>query len=478
MEQSRRDFLFRTSCAALSAAAFSSGVEHFGLISALAEQNEPDDYKALVCVFMGGGNDGNNMVVPVDFTPSPYSVYASLRSNLAIPPPGDPGGLLPITPPSIGGSTFGLHPNLSGLHTLWSQQKLAIACNVGPLVQRLTREEYRAGGPRPYQLFSHSDQVAQWQTSRSDTRSQTGWGGRVSDRTAFFNPPIPPLPMITSIAGTTVFAVGINARPLAIAPAPTALNQVLVLSGFNATPEALARRNSMDFLRTVDRQATLIRSASDVTGQTMQTMQAFGAPFEDLTTVFPNTTLGNQLRQVARVIKLNKTRPELSMNRQIFFCSFGGFDTHNNQIVGQGNLFTQLSQAMSAFYNATVELGYSDRVTTFTLSDFGRTLNPAAAGQPNVGSDHGWGNHGFIMGDAVLGGDFYGVPGLNGTAYPTLQLSGPDDTDSRGRWIPTAAVEQYAATLATWFGLPAGDIATVFPLIGRFPPGPDLGFML
>ena len=471
MEQSRRDFLFRTGCAALSAAAFSSGVEHFGLISALAEQNEPTDYKALVCVFMGGGNDGNNMVIP-NYTAG-YEMYANARFNLAIPQD----QLLSITPPSIG-NPFGLHPNLSDFHTLWSQQKLAIACNVGPLVQRLTREEYRAGGPRPYQLFSHSDQVAQWQTSRSDTRSQTGWGGRVSDRTAGFNPPSPPLPMITSIAGTAVFAVGITSRPLAIAPAPTALNQVLVLSGFNTSPEAIARRNSMDFLRTVDRQATLIRSASDVTQQTMQTREAFNAPFEDLTTVFPNTTLGNQLRQVARVIKLNKTRPELSMNRQIFFCSFGGFDTHQNQIVGQGNLFTQLSQAMKAFYDATVEIGYPDRVTTFTLSDFGRTLNPAGPGLPSVGSDHGWGNHAFIMGDAVRGGDFYGVPGLNGTVFPTLQNSGPDDTDSRGRWIPTAAVEQYAATLATWFGLTPADVPLVFPLIGRFPPGNNLGFMM
>ncbi len=471
MEQSRRDFLFRTGCAALSAAAFSSGVEHFGLISALAEQNEPTDYKALVCIFLSGGNDGNNTVVPTDT--AGYQAYADARTNLAIPQ----GDLLPITPPSIG-SPFGLHPNLTDLQMLWSQQKLAIACNVGPLVQPLTRAQYRSGGPRPFQLFSHSDQVAQWQTSRSDTRSQTGWGGRVADRTAGFNGPNPPLPMITSVAGTAVFAVGLSTRPLAIAPAPTLLNQVLVLSGFNASPEAVARRNSMDFLRTIDRQATLIRSASDLTQQTIQTSQAFSAPLEELATVFPNTNLGNQLKQVARVIKLNKTSPALSMNRQIFFCSLGGFDTHQNQIVGQGNLFTQLSQAMNAFYNATVELGYADRVTTFTLSDFGRTLNPAGPGLPSVGTDHGWGNHLFVMGDAVRGGDFYGVPGLNGTVFPTLQLSGPDDTDSRGRWIPTAAVEQYAATLATWFGLTPADVPLVFPLIGRFPPGNNLGFMM
>ena len=162
------------------------------------------------------------------------------------------------------------------------------------------------------------------------------------------------------------------------------------------------------------------------------------------------------------------------MKRQIFFCQIGGFDTHSQQINGQTNLLTQLSQAMNAFYLATVELGLSNNVTAFTLSDFGRTLQPAGSGLAAVGSDHAWGNHHFVMGGAVNGSRLYGT-------YPTLRLGGPDDTDGgtnpRGRWIPTTSVEQYAATLATWYGLSSADLAAVFPLIGRFST-PNLGFMM
>jgi uncharacterized protein (DUF1501 family) len=185
-----------------------------------------------------------------------------------------------------------------------------------------------------------------------------------------------------------------------------------------------------------------------------------------LTTVFPNTSLGRQLLQVARLIKAS-TDPAagINMKRQIFFCQIGGFDTHSAQNAGQVNLLTQISAAMKAFYDATVELGVPNNVTTFTLSDFGRTLQPAGLGAAQVGSDHAWGNHHFIMGGSVIGGRFYGT-------YPTLALSGPDDTDSgsnaRGRWIPTTSVEQYAATLATWYGLAPVDLSAVFPLIGRF----------
>ena len=467
MEQSRRDFLFRTSCAALGVAAFNAGVEQFGLISALAEEQAPTDYKALVCIFLSGGNDANNCVVPLDSTG--YNQYVAVRgsSGLAIPQ----ANLLPITPPAIG-LPFGLHPNFVELQQLWNQQKLAIVTNVGSLVQPTTRTTYRNGtAAKPYQLFSHSDQVTQWQTSRADTRSQTGWGGRVADRTISFNG-TSAFPMITSIAGTAIFGIGVNTRPLAIGSG--ALNQVLVLSGFNTTPEAVARRNSMDLLRTVDRAATLIRSTSDTTQQALDISAAFSVD-PTLTAAFPNTGLGNQLRQVAKIIKLNQTSPTLSLNRQMFFCSIGGFDTHQNQLGSHVTLLTQVSQAIKAFYDEMVAQSLQDRVTQFTLSDFGRTFGPAG-GAGVVGSDHGWGSHQFVVGGSVVGGNFYGVPHSNGTVFPSLVLSGPDDTDSRGRWVPTSAVEQYAGTLASWFGLPSGDLSTVFPLIERFST-PNLGFM-
>jgi len=470
MEQTRRDFFLKTGCAALGAAAFNAGVDHFGLISALAQSAGPTNYKALVCIFLSGGNDGNNTVVPLNATE--YNQYAVARAAAGLSLA--QATLLPITPPSIG-LPFGLHPNLTGLHQLWGQGKLAVVCNTGPLVEPTNRTTYRAGTVRrPLSLFSHSDQVNQWQTSRSDQTSQTGWGGRVVDRVRPIYDPSASFPIVTSISGAVVYGIGVSTRPLAIGSGN--LNQVLVLNGFNTSPESLARRNSLNFLRTIDLQTTMIASTSGVMDQAVQISQAFSVN-PALTVTFPNTGLGNQLAQVARIIKLNQTSLQLSLNRQIFFASIGGFDTHQNQIGGHGNLMTQLNAAMLAFYNEMVAQGLQDKVTTFTLSDFGRTLDPAGSGVGTVGSDHAWGNHQFVMGGSVIGGNFYGVPGPNGTVFPTLVRSGPDDTDSRGRWIPTAAVEQFAGTLATWFGLPPADLPVVFPLIGRFTT-PNLGFMV
>ncbi len=467
---SRRDFLCTTGCAALGLGAFQA--EAARLTRVLLSPRRPDaptDYRALVCIFLFGGNDGNNMVVPLDATG--YGLYSTARaaSGLAIPQ----ASLLSVTPPAIG-LPFGLHPNLSDLQTLFTQQRLAVVANVGPLVQPLTRPQYQSGAPRPYQLFSHSDQQAQWQTSRADAVTQVGWGGHTADFASSFNPGLS-YPLITSVAGASVFAQGLTTKPLSISPAPTALNQVLVLNGFNTTPESTARRSSMDFLRTIDRGATLVAASQNAMQQAMDISLAFTQD-PTLTTVFPSTGLGNQLKQVAKVIKLNQSSPQMGLNRQIFFCSLGGFDTHQNQPGDQAGLFTQLSQAMKAFYDATVELALPSRVTTFTLSDFGRTLQPSGSGG-SVGTDHAWGNHHFVMGDSVRGGNFYGVPGPNGSVFPTLQLGGPNDTDNRGRWIPTAAVDQYAATLATWLGLSATDLPTVFPLIGRFTTS-DLGFLM
>ncbi|MEP6800729.1 MAG: DUF1501 domain-containing protein [Acidobacteriota bacterium] len=471
MEQTRRDFLVRTGCAALGAAAFSAGFEKFGLISARAMTAAPTDYRALVCIFLSGGNDSNNMVVPLDTTG--YNSYSAARSasGLALAQ----GQLLSITPSSIG-TPFGLHPAMPELQTLWSQQKVAVVSNVGPLVQPLTRTQYQSGAARPYQLFSHSDQVAQWQTSRADVRTQLGWGGRTADQTLSFNAG-KTFPLVTSVSGAAVFGQGLATRPLSIAAAPTALNQVLVLNGFTTSTTDVARRNSMDFLRTIDRSATLVAAASDATQAAADIIASLGGTDPTLTTIFPNTGLANQLKQVAKVIKLNQTAPALGLNRQIFFCTLGGFDTHQNQISSQQALLAQLSAAMKAFYDATVELAVDSRVTTFTLSDFARTLQPSGSGVGTVGSDHGWGSHQFVLGGAVVGGDFYGVPGPGGTVFPDLTLAGPNDTDNRGRWIPTSSVDQYAATLATWFGLPGGDLPAVFPLLSRFST-PNLGFLV
>jgi len=280
-------------------------------------------------------------------------------------------------------------------------------------------------------------------------------------------------PQIISIAGVNVFVTGANTRPLAINDSNTSLSTVLPLTMSGSASEISARRVAFDQIRALDTGVQLIKAASDTRSSALQTGAALAGVNPALLTAFPNTTLGRQLLQVARLIKAS-TDPAagINMKRQIFFVSLGGFDTHSNQrnaTSGQDGLLQQLSQAMKAFYDATVELNVAGNVTSFTLSDFGRTLQPAGTGA-GVGSDHGWGSHHLIMGGAVRGGDFYG-------RFPTLALGGPDDTDNRGRWIPSTAVEQYAATLANWYGLSTSDLPAVFPLLNRFSPG-NLGFML
>jgi uncharacterized protein (DUF1501 family) len=466
MAQTRRDFL-RTSACALGSMALASSVENFGIVHALTPQ-AATDYKALVCVFLNGGNDGNNMLVSLD----QYSLYSSARNaaQLAIPQ----ASLLPISP--VSGGSYGFHPNMPEMQTLFNQGKLAVLCNSGPLVEPLSRTTYQNGsGKKPLQLFSHSDQVGLYQTSIANTVSQTGWGGRLADKTAGLNG-LATFPNNVSIAGVNLFLTGIDTRQLAVADSNTSLANVLILSNAPGatTAEINSRLASFNELRTLDNDVKLIKAASDIRSSSIQTDNALSSVSPSLTTTFPNTSIGRQLKQVALLIKAS-TDPiaGIDMKRQIFFTQLGGFDTHSGQLNGQGGLLTQLSQAISAFFTATVELGMQDKITLFTMSDFGRTLQPAGTGAAAVGSDHAWGNHQFIVGGSVLGNTLYGT-------YPNLALGGPDDTDGgsspRGRWIPTTAIDQYAATLATWYGLSSVDLSAVFPLIGHFSTA-NLGFM-
>ncbi len=278
--------------------------------------------------------------------------------------------------------------------------------------------------------------------------------------------------MITSIAGANVFNIGVNSQPLIVTAAPTPLNQVLTLTGYGTASDELARRAALDQIRTRDLDKTMIQATSVLTQQAVNVSQQLSQN-PVLTVTFPTTTLGNQLAQVA---KLMKFRTQLNMSRQIFFVQLGGFDTHSGQLNNQTSLLTQLNNALKAFYDETVAEGIASQVTTFTMSDFNRTFNPAGSGS-NVGSDHAWGGHHFIMGGAVHGGDFYGRPTSNGTFFPTLVNTGPDDADTRGRFIPSTSVEQYAGTLSKWFGLPDADIPIAFPNAGNFPTM-DLGFMM
>jgi len=472
MAINRRDFL-RSSACALGGVALASSVDTFGAIHALMPQ-AATGYKALVCVFMNGGNDGNNMLVSLDQYNGPAGSlttgYSNVRSaaGLAIAQ----ASLLPISP--VSGGSYGLHPNMTEMQNLFNQGKLAILCNNGPLVEPLTRTTYQNGtGKKPLQLFSHSDQVGLFQTAVANVVSQTGWGGRLADKTIGLNGGAT-FPSNVSIAGINLLLSGVDTRQLAVADSNTSLANVLQLTMSGTAGEQASRLASFNELRTLDNEFKLVKAASDTRSSSIQTDNALSSVNPTLATVFPNTSLGRQLKQVALLIKAcTDPTAGINMKRQIFFTQIGGFDTHSAEIGGQVTLLTQVSQAISAFYAATVELGIQDKVTTFTMSDFGRTLQPAGTGVNAVGTDHAWGNHQLIAGGGVLGHTLYGT-------YPTLALGGPDDTDGgsnpRGRWIPTTSVEQYAATLALWYGLPNADLPAVFPLIGRFAT-PNLGFL-
>ncbi|HEX8197958.1 MAG TPA: DUF1501 domain-containing protein [Pyrinomonadaceae bacterium] len=474
MKKSRREFL-KSSCRALSMTALAMQMRHFGLVNVLAQEHlktEPStspeaEYKALVCVFMHGGNDSNNTIVP-NYDEG-YNQYAAARQaqGLAIPR----ANLLPITPPAINGQVYGLHPVLTDLKTLFDAGKMAVVCNVGSLVKPLTRQLYQSGAQRPYQLFSHPDQIQQFQTAVSSTPAATGWGGRTSAKVAGLNNGAA-IPMITSISGSTIFSVGNGGSPLIIASAPTPLNKVLTLSGFGTATDELARRAAMEKIRGEDLSQTLFQATSILTQQAVN-VSAELSQDPTLTVTFPNTSLGNQLRQVA---KLMKFRTQLNMTRQVFYVQLNGFDTHGGQLITHPGLLTQLSQALKAFYDETQAQGIANQVTTFTMSDFSRTLNPAGAGS-SVGTDHAWGGHHFVIGGAVNGGNFYGSPTSNGTIFPTLVNNGPDDAETRGRLIPSVAIEQYAGTLARWFGLSDADVPLVFPNIANFSTS-NLGFMV
>jgi uncharacterized protein (DUF1501 family) len=450
----RRDFLLRSG--ALSAGGLAARLAPLSLLglAGTSQAQAAGDYKALVCVFLYGGVDGNNLVVPIDA--GGYAQYTAVRTvasgvNVA------QAALLPIQPASSP-TPYGLHPELSDIQPLFAQRKLAILANVGPLNEPTTKANYFTS--RPDNLFSHSDQQNQWQSSVSSGVSRTGWGGRIADATASLNASFP---VVTSIAGTSLFMAGNATSPLAL---PSSGG--FALQGFNAGAAANARLSAMQAILSADRDNAYVGAASDIASQALSlsgvvnpilaaTNSTVQAHFAGQT-----SSIAQQLLQVAKLIE---ARAQTGARRQVFFVSLGGFDTHSGELATLTNLLGQLSPALRSFYDATTQLGVSEQVTTFTLSDFGRTFQPASG----AGTDHAWGNHHFILGGAVRGGEMYG-------RYPTLARAGPDDADTSGRWIPTTSVEQYGATLARWFGLTDPALAVVFPNLARFS-STNLGFL-
>ncbi|MFA6311204.1 MAG: DUF1501 domain-containing protein [Sterolibacterium sp.] len=449
MSYSRRDFL--------KTAALAAGAAPWGWMPALAAAATGDDYRALVCIFLYGGNDGNNMLIPTDG--SVYAAYASARGALALSAT-DLASLGAAA--GQGGSGYALHPALAPIAPLYSQGKLAAVANVGTLVTPMTAAEYRAKTKqRPLSLFSHSDQQGQWQSAESAGLSATGWGGRIADAVLAHNGQVS-VPALMSLAGSSRFNNGRQTAPLVI---PTSGSFGLRDNGTSAA--AKARNSGLAQVLGLDRGNVLVEAAGNVVSQAIASSALVNPIVQTtsatLATAFAGLSSGiaTQLLLAAKMIEARTTT---GLKRQVFYVALNGFDTHSKQLDVQQTLFGQLAPAMLAFYNATVALGVADKVTSFTLSDFARTLKPNS-----TGTDHAWGNHHLVLGGAVKGGDIYGL-------FPTLALNGPDDADGGGRWVPTTAVDQYAATLASWLGVAAGDLATVLPNLARFSSS-NLGFV-
>ena len=426
------------------------GLRPFGMMNALAQT--ATDYKALVCVFLYGGNDANNTLIPFDTTG--YGNYAAVRGPLALAQ----NTLLPLTPTP----NFALNPNLPDIQALFNSSNAAIVANVGTLIQPTTRAQYLARQVvTPSNLFSHTDQQLEWQNASTAASTPTGWAGRIADNlTPKYNANAQ-IPLITSVAGDTLFCNGTNTAPVSVSPGN--------VGGANCSEgaECAARLQTAQQMVNFASGISLVQADNEITTNAYKYASVLATAIKSITplkTVFPaKNGLAAQLQQIAQIIQV---RAALGVGRQIFFCGIGNFDTHSNQIALQSTLLAGISPALAAFYQATQELGVASNVTTFTMSDFSRTFQPNS----NTGSDHAWGSHHIVLGGAVKGGQIYGT-------FPTLALAGPDDSGNNGRWVPSTASVQYAATLAQWFGVAPTDLATIFPNIGSFN-STNLGFVV
>lgn len=458
---SRRRFLGQASCAAVGTTAMFNSILNMGMINALAAQPPcGSDYRALVCLFLSGGIDSFNLVVPRG--PAEHSEYAGVRGDLALPA----AELLPIAPATEDGRQYGLHPSVPGLQSLFDEGRLAVVANVGTLAAPTTLQQYRDRSVAlPLGLYSHADQAMHWQTALPDRRTPVGWAGRMADilESSNCNEAIA---MNISLSGSNVFQSGQGTSHYTIGPDGSIGLRDYGEEG--TTPLDAIRTEAIDGLLGIEYQHVFERTFAMRMRNAIDAHLIFSAAIDalpPLTTQFSDNPLSQRLRMVALTIA---ARDLLGMRRQTFFVELGGWDHHDEVLVNQEAMLPVVSTALAEFDAALRELDVDREVTTFTASDFGRTLSSNGRG-----SDHAWGGNHLVMGGSVLGGDIYG-------SFPDLYAGNSLDT-GRGRLIPTTSVDELYAEMALWFGVPAADLELVLPNLDRFwstgSSSPPLGFL-
>ena len=471
--QTRRQFLRTASMASMAGFYVSPFLLELNSLAAMAQGTGTSDYRALVCVYLQGGNDGHGTVIATD--QSSYAAFVQARSGapgLAYPQ----SELLPIAPKtSQNGRTFALNPNLVGVQNLFSAGRAAVVANTGTLIAPATKTQVeRNSVPLPDSLFSHFDQTAAWQAIASNLGSEEriGWGGAVADAIESMNMNSNAMFTCISTAGNALFLAGQTSFQLNVTPAGP-----VPIYGLNQPPFGLSSAaNPLNSILTADETNLFSKEYEVVLKRSMQAQSLLASAMapagqggiadppqylDPVTNMLANNPLASSMQTVARIIS---GRASLGVTRQIFYVQLGSFDTHDGQAQTHARLLTQLGSAFQYFDSLMVNMGLSNQVTSFTISDFGRTLTCNSDG-----TDHGWGSHHFVVGGAVQGQDIYGQ-------YPVIGVDQTNDVGA-GRLIPTTSVEQYAGTLARWFGLSDGQVRTVFPNFGNFGSNPYLGFL-
>jgi len=452
---SRRRFIGQASCAALGSTTLLSSLASLMGTNKLMSTSleDPGDYKALICILLAGGNDSFNMLVPQG--ESEYAEYAATRTDLALPRE----SLLPINAPSQN-KQLGIHPSMTHVHQLYQQGNLAFMTNVGTLIEPISSEqEFRSGLKKlPLGIYSHSDQIQQWQTAVPQSREAIGWGGRMADllQETDTNTGIS---MNISLSGRNVFQSGQNTLEYSISNRGNGVQGVEGYRWWDGNQGFLTDLRDGAYKNMMDRMYANVfeQTVGTLTNQTLESIESFETAIQQVapfTTAFGEHYLSQNMHMVARTIAANSL---LGNRRQTFFMTFGGWDHHNEVLNNQEYMLGVVSRAIGDLYTALGEIGLEDKVTTFTISDFARTLT-----SNGNGSDHAWGGNAIVAGGAVNGGDVYGD-------YPDLYVQdNPLMVSRRGNLIPTTAADEFFAELILWFGVSPNDLSIILPNINNF----------